>query len=138
MELKRPGDTQNTGQSWREINGGMTREPGLSDTQGVLPSQPGSTLPAAALLCGLSSTGRGTVGQHGTGPSPPAPQGAGAAPWRARPPAEPAQPPLLAASPPWAASAAASAPPAPGAPAKVGFYPPPTKGEQSIQTGQVV
>ena len=34
--------------------------------------------------------------------------------------------------------AAASAPPAPDAPAMVGFHPPPTKGEQSIQTGQVV
>ena len=67
-----------------------------------------------------------------------APQGPRAAPWRAQPPAEPAQPPLQAASPPSAASAAASAPPAPDAPAMVGFHPPPTKGEQSIQTGQVV
>ena len=51
----------------------MTRERGLSDTQGALPSQTGSTTPASALLRGLSSAGRGTVGQHRNRPSPPPP-----------------------------------------------------------------
>ena len=75
LELKHPGDTQSTGQNWREVNAGMTRERGLSDTQGALPSQTGSTTPASALLCGLSSTGRGTVGQQGNRPSPRPPPG---------------------------------------------------------------
>ena len=48
----------------------MTRERGLSDTQGALPSQTGSTTPASALLCGLSSTGRGTLRQQGNRLSP--------------------------------------------------------------------
>ena len=53
----------------------MTQSRGLSNTQGVLPSQMGSTTPASALLCGLSSMGRGVVGQHGNRPSlrPPPP-----------------------------------------------------------------
>ena len=47
----------------------MTQKQELPDTQGVLPSQTGSTTPASELLCGLSSMGRGTVGQHGNRPS---------------------------------------------------------------------
>ena len=74
-ELKHPGDTQSTGQNWREVNTGMTRERGLSDTQGALPSQRGSTTPVSALLCGLSSTGRSMVGQQGNRPSPRQPPG---------------------------------------------------------------
>ena len=42
---------------------------GLPDTQGALPSQIGSMTPVSALLCGLSSTGRGVVGQQGNRPS---------------------------------------------------------------------
>ena len=48
----------------------MTQKQGLPDTQGALPSQMGSTTPASALLCGLSSTGRGAVGQQGNRSSP--------------------------------------------------------------------
>ena len=48
----------------------MTQKWGLPDTQGALPSQTGSTTPASALLCGLSSTGRGVVGQQGNRLSP--------------------------------------------------------------------
>ena len=48
----------------------MTQKQGLPDTQGALPSQTGSTTPASAMLCGLSSTGSGAVGQHRNRPSP--------------------------------------------------------------------
>ena len=47
----------------------MTQKWGLPDTQGALPSQTGSTTPASALLCGLSSSGRGAVGEQGNRPS---------------------------------------------------------------------
>ena len=48
----------------------MTQKRRLPDTQGALPSQTGSTTPVSSLLCVLSSTGRGAVGQQGNRPSP--------------------------------------------------------------------
>ena len=47
----------------------MTQKWGVPDTQGALPSQTGSTTPMSALLCGLSSMGRGSVGEQGNRPS---------------------------------------------------------------------
>ena len=52
----------------------MTQKRGLPDIQGALPSQTGSMTPASAILCGLSSTGRGAVGQHRDRPSPSLPR----------------------------------------------------------------
>ena len=84
----------------------------------------GAAGPVSAILPGMSS--------RGTGPAHARPLGPTTAPWRVQPLPEPAQPPLPAAS------AAASALPAPGTPATVDLYPPSPKGEQNIKTGQVV